>query len=142
MMLISLSKVFSSNLFSSRLVFFPSKAYYIVVMNEMLLERWNVVCYLIFNFVTIADVDVRFRNLWNICQHPFCFFFNFFLYCGCRHSFQKGVKRMSTSVLFFFWFFCITNATSASLKFVIFWCIADVDIHFIKVWNECRHLFY
>jgi len=69
-----------------------------------------------------TDVNIRFiicfLFLWNGCRHSFRYFFLFFcetdveicfrnLWNGCRNPFQEVVKRMSTSIslFFFFWFF-------------------------------------
>jgi len=109
-----------------------------------------------FCFFCIMDVDIRFRKLCCGCQHSF---HNFFLFCyhyGCRHSLQKIVLRMSTSVSFFFvlwmstsvsFFFVLWMSTSASencvadvnIRFIIFFvfCFADVDIRFRKLCCEC-----
>jgi len=50
----------------------------------------------------IVDVNICFREVWNRCQHPFYYFYAFFMYCRYQYSLQKFVKRMSTSILLFF----------------------------------------
>ena len=56
------------------------------------------ICFVIFFYFFITDVDSYFRNMCCGCRHLFRILFFVFLYYGCRCPLQKIVLRMSTSV--------------------------------------------
>jgi len=54
-----------------------------------------------FWFFYETDVKIHFRNLWNGFRHPFRYFFFVFFWNGYRNPFQEFVKRISKSVWVF-----------------------------------------